>query len=363
MSEFESAPEGAAEATSTSESTAAPETAAPASGEPEGAPSTPKDPDAELKAIWKKNNPERDEDGKFTSSDVPDGEQSTESAPAKEAKVPSQEHKMPQSWSAEVTELWNKAPPELKAQIAKREAQAHETITRQGQQLKAHEPIARLVNENRQTFEKYGVDPSVGINQLLAANEYLERDPVSAIRDLAQAYGVDLRAYTGQPQGRPTNVSPETAALQAEIQRLNQQLQTTDHRLNHRDQLDAERHIQSIEDQVAKFASDKPDFEELVDDVEEQILAIKSKNPNLPHNEVLQKAYERARRVNPTVAARLEAEAKKAEEAKRLAEAKKRASEAKRAAPLSVASSPSNSTNPRSMDDTLREVAKKAYRK
>ena len=360
MSELNTVPEGAAEGTS--ESTAAPETAAPASGDTEAAPSTAqKDPDAELKAVWKKNNPDRDDDGKFASDSVPDEEQNTDSAPKTEAKVPVEEHKMPQSWSAEVTELWNRAPPELKAQIAKREAQAHETITRQGQQLKAHEPIARLVDQHRQTFERYGVDPSAGINQLLAANDYLERDPVNAISDLARAYGVE-HAFAGRPQGQPQSASPEAAALRAEIDRLNQQLQTTDQRLNQRDQFEAERHIQSIETQVAEFAKDKPDFAELADDVEEQILAIKSKNPHLPPNEVLQKAYERARRVNPEVSARLEAEAKKAEEAKRIAEAKKRATEAKRAAPLSVPSAPSNSTNPRSVDDTLREVARKAYR-
>jgi predicted nucleic acid-binding Zn-ribbon protein len=157
--------------------------------------------------------------------------------------------------------------------------------------------------------------------------------------------------------------SPETAALKAEINDLRRQLQTTDHRLVGREQAEAAQKLQTIENQVATFASEKPDFEELADDVEEQVLALKAKQPHLDPAETLQKAYERARRINPTVAARLDAEQKANAEKERLEAVKKRATEAKRAAPLSVASTPSNSHNPRSVDDTLRDVARKAYRR
>jgi hypothetical protein len=306
--------------------------------------------DEDLRSIFAKNNPNRAPDGKFASkSDQSPTEKTPEQSDPTAIPVP-------QSWSADVKAKWDVLPSDVKAFVAKREQEAHEHISRQGQQLKAYEPFQRVLEQSKPTFEKYGMSVEEGISQVLRANDYLERDARSAIRDLATAYGVDLRALAGL-QGAPQNATEH--ALRAEIADLRTWQQSVMQRMSSQERQEFERTQGAIQTQIAEFAKDKTDFADLEDEIEHEIIVLKQKSPDLPITEVLAKAYDRARWANPEARAKvLEAE-KKAEEAKRLEEAKKRSSDAKRVAPLNVKSSTANSSAPKSWDDDLKE----AYRR
>jgi len=306
--------------------------------------------DDDLRAIYAKNNPDRSPDGRFASkSDQSPTEKTPEQSPTA---IP-----VPQSWSADVKAKWDVLPSDVKAFVAKREQEAHEHISRQGQQLKAYEPFQRVLEQSRPTFDKYGMSVEEGISQVLRANDYLERDARSAIRDLAEAYGVDLRALAGL-QGSPQNATEH--ALRAEIADLRRWQSEVSQRMSSQERQEFERRQGAIQTQIADFAKDKTDFADLEDEIEHEIIVLKQKSPDLPITEVLAKAYDRARWANPEARAKvLEAE-KKAEEAKRLEEAKKRSSDAKRSAPLNVKSSTANSSAPRSMEDTMREVYRRS---
>lgn len=85
--------------------------------------------------------------------------------------------------------------------------------------------------------------------------------------------------------------------------------------------------------------------------------ALMHADPNLD----LEQAYSRAVRTDDELFAQTKAQEAAAAEARRQAEARKKAEEARKAAAVNVTSSPGSGKTPKSMDDTLREVALKAY--
>lgn len=306
--------------------------------------------DDELRAVYAKTNRERAADGRFAAKDT---DQSPTKEPAEQAKEPA--IPVPVSWSADVKAKWEALPSDVKAYVAKREQESHEQISRQGQVLKAYEPFGKILEQARPIFEKYGMSEGDGFAQLLRANEYLETDARSAIRDLARAYGVEdvLAGRSATPQ------NAVEASLRAELAELRRQQGEISHRVTARERSEYERQEATIQTQIAEFAKDKPDFDTLEEDIHDQIVMLKQKEPGLPPTEILNKAYDRARWANPEARAKVLEEQEKAKEAKRLEEAKKRSQDAKRIAPLNVKGSTANSSAARSWDDDLRD----AYRR
>jgi hypothetical protein len=118
---------------------------------------------------------------------------------------------------------------------------------------------------------------------------------------------------------------------------------------------------------VVAFASEKgqdgkplrPYFDELGNEVLPFISAVKAQNPNMPHNQVLQEAYDRACWGSPTVRAKMQAAATAAGDAERLRAGVEKVDRA-RSASVSVKSGAPTST-PLAPDDksrTLRDTIK-----
>lgn len=305
--------------------------------------------DADLRGIFEKNSRERDATGRFAKPNSDQSPTAENGEPAEAPAIP-----VPQSWSADAKAKWASLPPDLKTYLSKRDQEVHEHISQQGRQIASLEPLQRAAELGKQTFEKYGVPVEEGISQLLQANEYLERDAPSAIRDLAKAYGVDLRALTGN---QPGNVPQPVQQLHDRIAQLERQLNETSNRVTTREKAEYDRQTATVESQIAEFAKDKDDFEALQDEILDHIVILKQKNPDAPHSEIIAKAYDKARWANPDSRAK----ALEAEEAKRLKAAKERSNDAKRVAPLNVRTSTANSRSPKSLDDDLEAIAKRVY--
>lgn len=324
--------------------------------------------DADLSALYNKLNPARDEAGRFQSraSDEPakpETEVQPDQPPAeteKQAETPA--IPPPQSWSAEVREKWSQLPPDLQAYVAKREGEAHEAITRQGQELKAYEPVKAVIEQHRDIFERNGVTADDGISRLLAAERMLEQNAPAAIAQLARAYGVDLTQFAGTGEQQPADGA--THALNQRIAYLESQLNETSNRIAQRERAEMQTQQQSMTQLIEGFAKDKPDWADLEKDVLTELTGINAAIKEgllepLTADQKLSRAYERAQRNNPAVfAKRLEAE-RKADEEKRMAEAKKRAEDAKRANGVNVKSTPASGRTISTIDDDLRATYRK----
>lgn len=119
----------------------------------------------------------------------------------------------PTSWSADAKAKWSSLDPSIQAEIAKREKDMHEGGSRWSEEKRRYEETLAPV---REVAKRNGVDEREGLNRLLAANDYLERDPAAAIQWLAQAYGVDLANPNAAPTARP-QADPMVSQLHQEL--------------------------------------------------------------------------------------------------------------------------------------------------
>lgn len=355
--------------------------AAPAAPEGNGAsaPSTPETPtqvqvveparksmEETMAEAYDKLNPPRSPEGKFEAKDKP--AEQAEAAPEEAAEQVSDQTQTDegtepptaaiepaQSWSAEMKAEWTKLPPKIQEYILKREGEAHKRITELGETAKGAEQIRTVMDRYQQTFR--GQNPAQAIEKLAAASDFLERSPLEAIKWLADAYRVDL-SQLGAARQPGTDENSEAAQLRSEISQLKRELSDTKTRVLSREQREMETHQQSIAKQVEDFARDKPHWAEVENDVLAQIHAIRVSDPNLPPDKTLEKAYDRALKLNEDVQAKISADKKAAEEAKQKAEAAKKATEAKKLAALNVKSTKGVSPKAQGKwEDTMREVA------
>ena len=328
--------------------------------------------DSQLSAIFRKTHPTRDESGRFKSAKPAQEAASAETEipqdqpPAEEVKtVEEPSIPAPQSWSAEAKAKWATLSPDIQAVVAKREREAHEAITRQGNELSAYKPIKQVVEQFKDVFERYGVTPDDGIGRLLEANRRLETDPYAAIAELANAYGVDLGYYSQQAK-QQGSMPPEVAQLHRQIAAQQQQIQEMSNWIAGRERHETETRTQSANALLEKFSADKPDEWPLLEkDIHAELLALNAQveagliEP-LSADQKLDRAYKRALQLNPEVQKRKQDAQRKAEQEKQLEEAKKRADAAHRAKAVNVASQPASVKQIRSMDDDLRETYRRA---
>jgi hypothetical protein len=83
-------------------------------------------------------------------------------------------------------------------------------------------------------FERAGMDDVGAVRQLLAAHDYLRKDPANAINWLASQYGVDIGAIGNDPALEDEFADPQVKALQQQVAQLtgfiqNQQTQQQSH--------------------------------------------------------------------------------------------------------------------------------------
>jgi len=306
--------------------------------------------DDDLSSIWAKHNPPR-ENGRFVAKNPT--ESATEpAAPVTEvadqtAETPLEQAKpaidAPVSWSAEQKAKWATLPPDTREYIAQRDKESHEAISRAGQQIKAFEPIRNVIEQFAPTFQKNGLQPHEGIARMMAVNEMLEANPRAAIAEIAKAYGVNLQGETST-DATPDN--PRIAELEAQLSKISSHLTA-----QQRQQVNAENNALARE--IADFAKDKPHFES----VRKVMAGLMSSGAA----ETMQDAYDKAIYADPTIRQSLQVDAQKATEDKRKADEAERISKAKKAAGVNVKSSPGQSNQARTLDDDLREIARKHY--
>lgn len=348
----------AQETVATDTTIAAAEGAAPAAeaAEHEQTPSI----DETMRATWDRLNPRRDDGGRFAAKD---GEQAKpEPVPADQSAEVKDEPAAPAidppiSWSAENKAKWESVPPDLRQYIAQRDKEAQTAISRYGQHLKAYEPLGQVVDHFKDTFQRNGIAPADGIARLLAVESRLASDPTEAIKDIAKAYGVELSALiTETPaDGAPQQgtLPPEVSALKAELAQTKAELGKITSHLTAQERARLQAENAALFKQIADFANGKPHFDNVRHLMGAMIMADETLS--------LEDAYERALYADPNTRQRILSDQRKAGEEKQAQEARKRATDAKKAASVNVRSTSVAGGNPKTMDDTLRETARRLY--
>lgn len=315
--------------------------------------------DADLKKVFEKSTKPRDEGGRFAAKDgekaaaealKPDAKAEQPKPDAVKTEAPKVEP--PRSWPKELAEKWGAVPPEVQAQIAKREAEAHQTISRLGQVAKAAEPIQRMIQERSGYLQRVGMPPAEFMARAFDISERMDSgDAIGALRELAAAYKIDVSQLAPNPLD-----PPELDALRRENAEMKRVLSSRQYQERVTAEQAAAQQNAELTRVVSEVRSGKEHWSEVETELLASIGALRTANPSLSPKELLEQAYDRAVWANPTTRAKLEAQQREKAERERIEAAKKAAAVAKNAASINVngRAAPANEVD--DLDASLRAV-------
>ena len=283
----------------------------------------------------------RDEKGKFAKTETVGADDPVIGEPAEPVQVKA----APNTWRKEVAEKWATLPPEVQAEVERREADFHKGIEQYRGAAQFAQAMEKAITPYSATLQSLKISPDRAVGELLAADHRLRysspQEKIQHFAQLAQSYGVNLADIQPQEQ---QYVDPNVSALQNQVQQLQGYLQNQ--------QLIGQKQEEAaLNSEITKFASDPSHrhFESVRGHMSALLQAGQAKD--------LADAYEQAIYANPTTRAAILAEQQ--EVARQ--EAAKKAQAAKVASSVNVRSRPSMPVSQPigSMDDTIRQTLRR----
>lgn len=253
----------------------------------------------------------RDERGRFASTSsqpqVSDQASRTEASEASEPIAP------PYSWSADNKELFAKLPREMQDYVIKREQERESFVGRKAQEVSAvrekYAPVERIVTQYGDTFKKANLDPYQGIESLVLAQQYLDKDPVGALRLMAQSYGLDLSQLASgaeSTQAAQPQAYPQMHYLTNELETIRGKLAAIEHEKVAQQQRAAVSEVESFANEMDSSGKlVRPYMADVHEQMMDEVRLIRQRQPELPARQILQQAYETSCWKNPNVRSRL----------------------------------------------------------
>ncbi len=251
----------------------------------------------------------RDETGKFVKSDSKPQNSAEQAKPAADlAKAAEQQAQQqvkpaPQRFSKTVTpEVWAQTPEPVRAEVERALGELTQGIEKYRGAAEAFEPVRKyhdMAAQGGTTLEK-ALDAYVGIENAWRQN------PAQGFAEVCRNMGVQpmqmlqaiAQGFQGGQVQMPHGDSPQVAALKNELAQLKSQLGEFGKTFTETQQQARQRQVEST---VEAFAKDPahPHFDEVSDSVAHMLETGFAKD--------LQDAYDKAIRLNPEVAAKIEA--------------------------------------------------------
>lgn len=273
---------------------------------------------------------DRDEKGKFKEKlKLPENDKITV------APVEVKATKTPESWMhGERAKHWETLTPAAKEELAKREAEVHQGITKMDEERQLGKQIRDVVTPYLATIQAEGGTPVTAVQSLLNTAHVLRTaDPYTKAAHVAQVikqFDVDLSLLGTAVQGQPRQADPMLMTMQ-------QKLDAVENQLREQTNLQKANEDAKVQSEIAKFQSDPAN--KYFEQVKPEMVKLLSAGVA----QTLPEAYQIATMANPTVRPLVLAEQ---------AEAGKRSNEvaAKKKAAVSVVGSsstiPANTSAP-----------------
>lgn len=164
----------------------------------------------------------RDATGKFARADQQPADVAQTPADSTTPDAPAEQHPdgAPGSWRAAAKEKWSELPPEVKAEIAKREADITRAVTNIDNERRFAREMADVVRPHFETIKSFGVTPQVAVGALLK-NDHVMRygtpeQKIQVARGFIRDYGLDPQQLIDP--NAPSD--PHVIALQREVEHL-----------------------------------------------------------------------------------------------------------------------------------------------
>ncbi len=209
----------------------------------------------------------------------------------------------PASWKPEAKAAWEKLPPEVRSEVARREVETARVLQESAQARAALGSMQGLLAPFAQNIQAAGVDPVTMTRQLFEADHQLRHGTTAhkaqVVANIIKTYGVDIAALDGVLAGQPVQENPQEALIAQLRRELQQQLQPVQgfmQTVQQRQQETAQRMRAEADAEVAALAS-QPHFEEVREDMADILEGAARRGVAMS----LETAYNRALRVHPVL--------------------------------------------------------------
>lgn len=219
----------------------------------------------------------------------------------------------PARWPTEQRETFAKLPREAQEIILARHRDMESDYTRKTTELaearKPLEEFSKVFEPYKQQLELAGRTPAQVTQQLLAAQKFLETNPIEGIKWLAQSYKVDLSTLLPKED---EYTDPTVRALQQELNQLKTQLLSREQAVQQQNAAEVHRVINEFKS--AKNADGTPKYPHF-----DQVQALMG--PLVAQGKTMEEAYADTIYILPEVRERIASEAAKAAQAEALKKA------------------------------------------
>lgn len=225
----------------------------------------------------------------------------------------------PQSWAAHEKALWQSIPEAARAVITRREAEAHQVLTRHDQVRQVGNEFMKAANEFAPLIQARGNNPAALWREYLGILHRLESsDPVSRtqlFREIGQRMGIDIQGQSPSPQQQPQ------LPVHPAIAQMSQEWNAFKHQQAQEQQRQAQAAREREEAEMQQTASEIESFRS--NPANKHFEAVSSLMASLlrgEHAQTLEEAYALAVKAHPEVSQAIAAElqaAQQAEEKKR----------------------------------------------
>lgn len=246
----------------------------------------------------------------------------------------------PQAWTGAMKEKWSTLPPDVQAEINRRENDFHKMVTSREGELRLGRDMKDVITPYMPIITAEGGNPVAAVQGLLNTSYQLRtgtpQQKVALIQEIAQTYGVDI--------GQVVNPQPQDNYLQSLQNEIAQLKQAVNPQVIMSQLQEQQEHVR-IQSDISAFAANPANkhFEAVKATMAPLLASGQAKD--------LQEAYDMACYANPTIRSTL-----LQEQSAQAAEKRKAELLAKKQAAVSVTGSPSSSAgNAQSPDRTLRE--------
>lgn len=300
---------------------------------------------------------------------APEGETTGETLAASETSTPESAETAaptpvetaPKSWKAPARAAWDKLPPEVRQEVARREREMTRAFGENSQARELHKNFTETVRPFEARLRAVGMNPVEAVGELLKADYVLSTAPTfqraQFMAKLIKDYGVDIKALDAAlaGEGPPDPVASRVEQMLAErLTPLQQFIAQQQQYAQQQERMVQEQASVTIE----QMASDArfPHFEDLREDMADVIELNARRGVYLSPEQ----AYTRALAMNPELGAQVVAQQQAAAQRQQAQQLNSRAQRALNAS-SSVAGSPSGTPVPGGSSGSLREDIEAAF--
>ena len=200
----------------------------------------------------------------------------------------------PQSWKPAAREHWATLPPDVQAEIARREGETSRVLDETTEARRFRESFQQTITPYEAMLRSEGADPMQAMASLLETARQLRSAPpaqrASLVAQIVKGYGVPIDALDAALAGQPYQGSHQQTYQDPRVDQLFAQMEQAK-------QQRAQQEAQAADDAVEAFGSDKEFFADVREDMADIIELSEKRGQKID----LETAYARALKMNDEI--------------------------------------------------------------